>query len=341
MATTQNYAPADLKKVCPRGLGGLLKFSFAKFHKDFRWPVPARVRGSWARGKCPDHLYHSLSGISKSRLSGMDSNPERFLHEFLHPVQKSTTAMIKGSISHLLALQPRALKKYFIEAPYNEFRSAEARAWKAGATEPGDEEEAGKQLSLKEKQPQAFVAGLEHRGKLFAKPGELNEHRAMAKKLRDSELAQRVLGSGEAEVGLFWWDEDLQLQLKGRLDWVTTGNAIVDYKTTEDASPVAWGRTVGNFGLIEQAAYYLDLWNLLHPGNQRTTWVWLVQERTAPYCIASYYALPEEIDAGRKLYQKKLLKIVECRNSGVWPAYGDELQPCTIPAWYLKTLDEA
>jgi len=121
--------------------------------------------------------------------------------------------------------------------------------------------------------------------------------------------------------------------LKGRLDIVATDShgatTIADIKTTEDASPEAFSKTIAQYGYAQQAAHYLDLLGATH-------FVFIAVEKTAPYAVGVYCLDPASVAMGRERNLRNLDLLESCQSSGHWPAYSSEIETISLPAWASK-----
>lgn len=162
--------------------------------------------------------------------------------------------------------------------------------------------------------------------------------------------ARGLMSAGENQVSLFaplcsdpgWVANDFT-QCKGRVDRVPSkflpvyGKGLADIKTAKSAHPIEWGKSAFDHGYHIQAAWYLDLWNEIHPDDKRTKFFFLVVEKTAPYPAVVYEMPSALIDLGRSEYAKHLRTYNECLRRNEWPDYGSGgIVQVEFPAWALK-----
>ena len=147
--------------------------------------------------------------------------------------------------------------------------------------------------------------------------------REMMKACTDS-----VFNGCEFEKELFWTDPDTGVSCKGRLDAVRHG-AVIDYKTTTDASTDGFTREAIRYGYDLQAAMYLVAAKANGYGDCE---FWFVaQEKSTPYAVNVIKAGDAFLDRGRWLMLDLLTKYKECAEKDEWPGYGtNEL---IIPEW--------
>lgn len=106
--------------------------------------------------------------------------------------------------------------------------------------------------------------------------------------------------------------------------------ALIDLKTTIDASFAAWSAHVKKFAYHYQGAMYLDGWNsaadAIGLDDRRTIFAHLISESEAPYPTARRVLDDFFIEAGRMEYLADLEKFAACRASGAWPGYSDNAE---------------
>jgi exodeoxyribonuclease VIII len=151
---------------------------------------------------------------------------------------------------------------------------------------------------------------------------------SMAASVRVHPAAAALLAHGKAEQS-FWWDDAATgLRCKCRPDWYD-GTTVVDLKTTTDASPAGFARSVATFRYHVQASHYLAG---LH-GAER--FVFIAVEKTAPYAVAVYELDAAAMAAGDELRQRDMRVIADCQAISEWPGYGNTIQPLSLPSWAL------
>lgn len=112
----------------------------------------------------------------------------------------------------------------------------------------------------------------------------------------------------------------------------------VDLKTTEDASPAEFNRSVAKFGYHRQAPFYLD-GVAYATGERPRQFAFIAVEKRPPYGVAVYYLSEATLEYGREEYLRQLRVYAECRRLNQWPGYPVGLQELTLPKWAFKQLD--
>ena len=160
--------------------------------------------------------------------------------------------------------------------------------------------------------------------------------------MRNSAAAKLVKGLVEAEQSYFWTDEATQVECKCRPDALVKPcgrTAIVDLKSTSDASPRAFQRSVVQFGYHTQAAWYTH--GVKQVDNiESLAFIFICCETSAPYDCAVYYLDDAAMAQGWSECQAALNVYVECKKTNTWPGYPDGLTELTLPKWYNNAEQE-
>jgi hypothetical protein len=155
---------------------------------------------------------------------------------------------------------------------------------------------------------------------------------AISDAVRAHPLAGPMLGRGDAEVTLRWDDDETGLPCKGRLDWYDPAFGLVfDLKTTGDASPREFARSVANFRYHVQAAMYLA--GLRALGLPADHFVFVAVEKTPPYAVAVYSLDQAALDLGERAMRSDLGALVKCVTIGSFPGYPDTITTLELPPW--------
>ena len=110
------------------------------------------------------------------------------------------------------------------------------------------------------------------------------------------------------------------------------GWLILDLKTTDDASPEAFGKKAFNLGYHIQAAYYTYLVQQCF-GDENVDFLFCAIERNRPHCVGLYRAPELMIQKGRDLFDRALNTLSACKLSERFPGYVSTVSDLSIPAW--------
>ncbi len=260
----------------------------------------------------PDYL--AIEHLSPSGAKLLARSPAHYAWSRAHPYPE-TPALRIGKATHSLALEGRAaFAAAFAVEPKADGRTKEGKAIKA-----------------------AFAEEAEGKAILTATEAELVE--GMAAGILAHPLAPALIEGGTAELSAIWSDPATGAPCKGRFDLARLADgAIIDLKTTIDASPSAFARAVLSFGYSTQAAAYLAGAAAL--GADVRDFVVIAAEKTAPYVVGIYRLPDAALEIGRRRWAAACALYAQCRESGQWPGYGDGIQELTLPGWALSELFE-
>ena len=271
----------------------------------------------------PDRLenadYHRHAAVSKSHLDQVARSPLHYWARYMDPKRvqpEPTPAMLLGTAVHTHILELREWDHRYIAAPEGLDRRTKAgkEAWAA------------------------FEAKAAGRTVISRDDAELVM--AMGRAVHGHPAAAMLLAlPGAAETTWMWHDQPTGLQCKCRPDWLTTdGSLIVDLKTTEDASPAGFKKSIGNFRYFVQASWYLDGIEQA-TGRRPEQFIFLCVEKKAPHAVAVYAADAEMIESGAKQARMDLDKLAECKASNSWPGYSNQIETISLPAWMRPKAD--
>jgi exodeoxyribonuclease VIII len=169
--------------------------------------------------------------------------------------------------------------------------------------------------------------------------------------MRDSVMAHPAARAlltavpGVAERSAYWTDPVTGELCRCRPDFWRNDGIIVDLKSTEDASPDGFAKSIANWRYHVQHPFYVDGLQLamtqggIHqaPGGLfPRTFVFLAVEKRAPYAVGVYVMDQDSIELGRAEYRADLARYAACRATDNWPGYGDKIQNITVPPWLFS-----
>ena len=153
----------------------------------------------------------------------------------------------------------------------------------------------------------------------------------------------KLLIKGEHEKSFFWTDEKTGIKCKCRPDsfgQVKGEYVCIDLKTTKDAGIQKFSRDALTLGYDIQAAHYCD--GLEKKYGKPFKFLFIAQEKTAPYLVNVFEADEYFMKSGRELRDSLLEKYAKCLKEDKWPGYIDETSVVTnlsVPAWLRESLD--
>jgi hypothetical protein len=231
--------------------------------------------------------YRELDAINISSLKYMSRSPAHYRAALDHP-REATAAQLLGSMLHATVAEPQRTH-YVVRPDGLSFATKEGKAWRDSQTHPilgGDDDDAVQ---------------------------------AMYRSLWRHERAKSMIVGATKEVSVFELHKGTGLMLKGRIDLFNFDRAknevsIADIKTTDDASPGEFARSVRKWGYHRQAAYYMDL-------VAAHRFFFIAVEKSPPYAVAIYELDDRTIEAGREANERDLATLAACIKADTWPAY--------------------
>jgi hypothetical protein len=246
--------------------------------------------------------YHADPAISASHLHAVAASPYHYWKRFLDPARQQlepTAAMRLGTLVHCAVLEPdELLQRYGVCGPRN--------------TKAGKEQAAA-----------MAAAGIE-----AVSETDMTLALSMAAAVREHPAASLLLHSGKAEQSFWWDDKTTGMRCKCRPDWMT-GATLVDLKTTGDASPAGFAKSVANFRYHVQANHYLA-------GTFAERFIFIAVEKTYPFAVGVYELDAAAMAHGAELRRRNLATIADCRAINEWPGYGAGIEPLSLPGWALR-----
>lgn len=282
---------------CPSQIAdaGLYDIPISRYHGDPRLCTGPSVSSTVIKAAldCPARAWNAWS-----------QNPDA--------IPPDSDALRYGRARHSWLEGQEAFARDCVVSPYDDFRSKEAREWRAAET------------------------------RVVLKPAQLDEFRAMDKALELDTYASRAIKRSVAEASMIAQDEATGLWLRARPDFlmpVTGGLYALDYKTADSVSPHIFPARAFNYGYHVQAGV-ADMVCEAATGQRLIGYALIVQEKAPPYLTVTYALQPDQIEWGRARARLGLDVIARCLEQNHWPGYADEPIALETPAWAVKQMEE-
>lgn len=248
--------------------------------------------------------YHAISAISSSLLKCIHRKTVRhaLTEEFVE-----TPQMLLGRVAHSLLLEPEAFEDEFSVLPKIDRRTKEGKAiYKAF-----EDKSINKTIITQETYDKA---------------------KEITRSVLGHDIARAMLAGGEGEYSYIIEDEETGITRKCRPDYLN-GEAVIDIKTTSDASYEGFAKQIGSLGYHLQAAFYLDVLNKSED-KKFSEFYFIAVENKAPYAVAVYKLDETHISAGRDAYkesEKRYLKYLkDVKDHGEEKALSRSGYPCRV-----------
>lgn len=277
----------------------------------------------------PDATYHGWEALNSSRIGLILRSPAHFKAAEEYP-EEPTPQMIYGRAIHLAVLQPDKLLDHFCE-PKPEKPSGKAYDRR---TVKGKENYARWETAVLD----PWLVS--NNTKISLTQGEWDHLPGIAQSVDRTPEAHYVLGLGKHESSFVWQDPTTGLWCRCRPD--ATGesrNLLADLKSTVDARPEAFSKSIARFGYHRQAAWYrMGVNAVLGEGTIRD-FVFVAVEKLPPYGVGTYVMDPADIARGEAENARALKQLRWCVDNGKWPGYGNRITPIGLPRYARHALD--
>lgn len=272
--------------------------------------------------------YLAVDAVNSHLLGAVAKSPAHARWGIAHP-EAPTSAMRLGSALHSAILEPDRFAVEYTSLP----------DFHVGLVDSNGKPYANPRATKQYKElVEAFMSGNQDLEVLSS--DEFSVCQSCAEAVHAHEFAGPLIEAAEdVEFVCLFEEPRTKLLCKCRPDFYVAGECILgDLKTTSDASPTAFARSIFTYGYYRQAAFYVDALRLL--GKPVSDFVIVAIEKTPPFAVCVYRLLDEAIDLGRKENAVLLERYKRCVESGDWPGYPSEPQDIGIPVWAEKQLQE-
>lgn len=263
-----------------------------------------------------DEHHQIISDMSNEEYHGHDTHLsasgakiicEHDLAHFKHQDNKTTDAMIEGTLTHGLLFEPNKIGREFEQ---HNFARRAGKEWNEFLEKAGN--------------------------KTLVHESLWEKCQNMVDRVRDNEHAVSLLKSGEAEVSVFAKDIEFGVLTRCRPDWWNKKTKVMlDLKTTAgkvDADTFA--KEVAKFGYHIQESFYRRVMAMHGIGISR--FVFCVVSKQPPHGVAIYELDDLTRREGDVAVEYALREFRRAQESGVYPFAQRELSRIRIPSYAFK-----
>jgi exodeoxyribonuclease VIII len=264
--------------------------------------------------------YHRHSGVSKSHLDQVARSPLHYWARYIDPNRvptEPTPAMAIGTAVHTHVLELDQWDSRYAIAP----------------------ESIDRRTKMGKAEWEVFTTAAT--GRTVLSRADADQVMRMGHAVYSHPAAAMLLKQlpGKAETTHMWNDAVTGLQCKCRPDWLTDdGSLIIDLKTTEDASPAGFRKSIANWRYHVQAAWYLNGIEQA-TGTRPDQFIFICVEKKAPFAVAVYAADAEMIQIGSDAAARDLDVLATCKAANAWPGYSDQIETISLPPWMRPKAD--
>jgi exodeoxyribonuclease VIII len=300
----------------------------------------------------PDGIHHLLDetvyrrdpAIAISDLKEMSISPAHFYSKKFGGYRaEQTGAQYIGTLTHLSVLEAEEYAKRIVLEPVDAPRKPTSA--QINAKKPSDE----------------TIAAIkwwedwnkEHGHKTMLSQDEAAQISGITGGVQLNPDAMQLMSGAMKEVAMFKtiMVNGRKIRIKGKADIICdpkskNAEVIADLKTVDRgyANPDDFSYSIKKWGYAQQAAWYIDLYNMLTATDdpftadvKKSRWVFVVAEKLPPYVCITLELDEDSIEAGRDINKRHLETLAECFKTDVWerPLNGVRGR-VSIPEWAKK-----
>ena len=295
--------------------------------------LPPKNKAPRVEYAMPAQVYRDSEGMSHSESKNLRKSPYHY-HEIKHAppqlLKPPSAQMMLGTLTHAAVLEPAEFDRRYLVGPEVNKNS---NVWKE------------------------FVAACQDSGATPISQDQREQAFNMASSVLRLADFQPLLQACATEVSMWWHCPTTGVLCKARPDLVKRyppGIRVVDadpavaqlayergfamladLKTTENANPREFARSVAAFSYHTQASWYCE--GAAHAlGVPVLSMLFVVVERDFPYVAASYTLDDNAMRVAADINQSARKLYLECSVANEWPAYQSETTDIALPSWYMK-----
>ena len=282
-------------------------------------------------------VYHAdTTRISKSGTDKIDQSPAHYWANYLDPNRQQrieTPAMFEGTLLHCAILEREEFKARYIVLP----SEAPSRACLAHRNAKKPSEETVRNIAWWDE----FL--VQSAGRIIIDTSQYDKTMRITESVYRHPAAEWLLTlEADVEKVQTWTDVDTGAPCNSKPDFdiidKQAPRLFVDLKTTTDASPKGFSYSVNSYRYDVQAAFYMD--GAEAQFEPREGFFFIAVEKEPPYAVAVYNTPEDVLAVGRAKYKANLATYMECLRTGVWPAYGDDVQDLQMSKYYFSILKQ-
>lgn len=259
----------------------------------------------------PPETYFGWPLFSHSASKSLERSPAHCRQEQLTP-RKTTDALRLGDAIHAAILEPERFMDTYVAQPKFDRRTKQGKADYA-----------------------QWMLTVPNGAKVI-KQDELLTAQAVGTAFYEHAAARNLLKRctpEHREVSIVWEDEAGGLKVKARIDaCLPQKGLLLDLKTTDDAGPIGFPKSVTDYRYYRQLAFYRRA--LRSQGFEVNVAVIIAIEKERPYGIAAYEFSPEQLDIGDREIVPLMRLYAECAMNDSWPCYSQKVQRLVMPSWF-------
>lgn len=253
--------------------------------------------------------YHKTDAVGKSVLDNIHKSPA---HMKAAKDKIPGPPLILGSALHCAVLEHETFNNRFIVEPDIDKR-----------TKAGKEEYA------------VFLIAMKKKGNpIILTQNQLDVVNKMTESLSNHPRIKSLFENGQPETSIFW--EENTLPCKCRPDWIINkGEYVIDLKTTQDASPEGFAKSMANYRYHVQDAWYSRGVQVAY-GQLPKAFIFLAVENKPPHNVGIYSLNQDSKDEGWMVARHDLDKYrdyIKDPEEDRFDGYSRDVVELSLPKW--------
>lgn len=277
--------------------------------------------------------YRNAPGLNASAFQDLKKSELHYWAAYLDPSREPrepTESEQLGTALHCAILEPKRFEQIYVTVPKDAPRYPTSRQLEA--KKPSDDTKAAiawwKEFEAK------------NPGKVCLDPNDAEAVRRIQAQVRGNETMQVLLDSGVQEGSYFWIDQNTGILCKARVDWFNRELGVaIDLKSTIDASPMGFRKSIFNYGYNLQAAWYTQGIEAV-TGQKVKAFVFAAIEKEPPFATAFYSLDPEAMNFAHAETERLKAVYAKAMASNVWNGYPQQIQQVGLPKWAQTQVKE-
>lgn len=271
--------------------------------------------------------------VSASALKRLKVSPAHFIEEEKLEV---TDAMIFGRAYHCFVLEPARFEQEFFVMDEKDILE---KLIGEGAKSPRATN------AYKEWHQAQIGMAL---GKTLIDKGTFEVLNKMRNRLLSHRYTSQLLTNGEAERSYYCTiktmdDQEAKVIIKP--DYLKRAKrAVIELKTTKDASKEGFPKECGGYDYHIQAAMYKDFMEQIDGSDIPWSFFFIAQETKAPYAFNIFEASGQFLAVGKYEYEMLIMLFQQCKENHEWPGYQVWTQnrfginEINLPPWAIRDM---
>ena len=252
--------------------------------------------------------YHSGEGISKSDLDLIHRSP---LHWKSHVPDEDSDAFRMGTAFHMAVLEPALFMRSYDKLPPTMKRTT--------------------------KDGKARVEAIHAAGKTDLTHEEWETIIGMRNSVMNNPIAAALVKGSEHEISIYGKVNDVLCKCRPDI-WDGKRLVVADLKSTMDASPEGFMKSVANYRYHVQDAWYRHVMEAA-TGTAPRAFVFIAVEKRPPYAVAMYSLDEQAKDQGWFEALADLQTYKNATEQNDFPGYSPAVEELSLPRWAQKNFD--